>query len=48
VDGVVAANVATLPLGAVDGILPMAAGRWLVQRSEAGELLVVDAQLEPV
>jgi hypothetical protein len=48
VDGVVAANVATLPLGAVDGLLPMAAGRWLVQRSEAGELLVVDAQLDPV
>jgi hypothetical protein len=26
----------------------MAADRWLVQRSKAGELLVVDAQLEPV
>ena len=26
----------------------MAAGRWLVQRSETDELLVVDAQLEPV
>jgi hypothetical protein len=58
VDGVGAAKVATLPLGAVEGVLPMAAGRWLVQRaktdellvqrSQPGELLVVDAQLEPV
>jgi hypothetical protein len=48
VDGFVAVKVATLPLGAVGRVLPMAAGRWLVERSEAGELLVVDAQLEPV
>jgi hypothetical protein len=48
VDGFVAADVAALPLGAVDQVLPMAASRWLVERSKAGELLVVDAQLEPV
>jgi hypothetical protein len=48
VDGFAAVNVATLPLGQVGRVLPMAAGRWLVQRSKAGELLVVDAQLEPV
>src|SRR5262245_10715571 len=47
-DGFVAANVATLPLGQVGRVLPMAAGRWLVQRSKAGELLVVDAELAPV
>jgi hypothetical protein len=46
--GFVAAQVAALPLGQVGQVLPMAAGRWLVQRSKAGELLVVDAQLEPV
>jgi hypothetical protein len=47
-DGFAAAQVAVLPLGQVGRVLPMAAGRWLVQRSKAGELLVVDAQLEPV
>jgi hypothetical protein len=40
--------VAAVPLGQVDRGLAMAADRWLVQRSMAGELLVVDAHLEPV
>lgn len=47
-DGFVAANLATLPLDHVGRVLPMADGRWLVHRSEAGELLVVDAELAPV
>jgi hypothetical protein len=47
-DGFAAARVAALPLGQVGRALPMAADRWLVQRSKADELLVVDAQLAPL